>query len=184
MGIASCFTRDLRSNGRKVPGPIGLMQRFMFNAGYRVVVLYRVAMLLRQSRLPLRIGRFLALVILSRLARVPGVEINTKYPIGDGLHIGHPHDIVIGGGARIGRNVIIYNGVTLGSKGPDDNVDIADRFPEIGDDVTIYPGAKIIGNVKIGARSTVGANSVVLKSFDEDSVIAGVPARLIRKGSG
>ena len=57
-------------------------------------------------------------------------------------------------------------------------------FPELGDNVYIGPGAKVIGNVKIGNNVAIGANAVVTKSFPDDSVVVGIPARLIStKGS-
>ncbi|MDK2971485.1 MAG: serine O-acetyltransferase [Candidatus Sumerlaeota bacterium] len=184
MGLFACFSQDLRARGRRVPGPGALLARYLFNPGYRVVVLYRLAEWLRRLPLPMRIGRLFALAILTRLSRVPGVEIRTRQPIGEGVVFPHPHDIVIGGGARIGRNATIYNGVTFGGKGgdiEDESGDLFARYPRIGDDVIVYPGAKIIGPVEIGSRCVIGANSVVLQSFDEDCVIAGVPARLVRR---
>lgn len=186
MGLFACFTQDLRARGRRIPGPGALLARYFFNPGYRVVVLYRFAEWCRRLPLPMRIGRLVALTILTRLSRVPGVEIRTRQPLGDGAVFPHPHDIVIGGGARIGRNVTIYNGVTFGAKAGDtenESGDLFSRYPLIGDDVIVYPGAKIIGPVEIGARSVIGANSVVLQSFGEDCVIAGVPARLVRRAS-
>jgi len=113
----------------------------------------------------------------------PGVEINCGEDVGPGFRIAHAHDIVIGAGVRIGRNVTLYNGVTLGArrykdaeKGAHDSL----RYPIIDDGVTVFSGAKVLGPVTIGKNCIVGANSVVLESFPEDSVIAGVPARLVR----
>ena len=62
----------------------------------------------------------------------------------------------------------------------DDCKEQENRYPIIGDNVTIFPGAKIIGPVTIGDNCIIGANSVVNKSFPANSIIAGSPARLIR----
>jgi serine O-acetyltransferase len=94
----------------------------------------------------------------------------------------HPHDIVIGGYVEIGKNVSIYNGVTLGAKIENEYDYIkseSERFPIINEGVVIYTGAKVVGHVEIGSNSIIGANSVVTKSFSSYSIIAGVPARMV-----
>ena len=63
----------------------------------------------------------------------------------------------------------------------DDNQEIETRYPDVGNNVTIFTGAKIIGPVKIGDNCTIGANSVVTNTFPANSIIAGIPARLISK---
>ena len=115
---------------------------------------------------------------------MPGVEFRVRNEIGKGLHIYHPHDIVLGAGCRIGQNVVIYNGVTLGAKtlrDIDENKDVFARYPTIEDGVLIFAGAKIIGPVTIGRNSIVGANAVVMDSFPANSILAGIPARLVGK---
>ncbi|MHC4443334.1 MAG: serine O-acetyltransferase [Planctomycetota bacterium] len=76
----------------------------------------------------------------------------------------------------------IYNGVSLGARTIqklDEHKETENRYPTIEDDVVIFPGAKIIGPVVIGAGSIVGANSVVNQSFPANSIIAGAPARQV-----
>lgn len=81
--------------------------------------------------------------------------------------------IIVSHHAIIGKNCKIYHQVTIGQ-------DIEGIAPIIGDNVTIFPGAKIIGNVKIGNNAIVGAGSVVTKSFGDNCIVAGVPARIIK----
>ncbi|AKU26577.1 hypothetical protein IB49_09125 [Geobacillus sp. LC300] len=102
-----------------------------------------------------------------------GVEIGLNTKIEGGLNIHHVNGIVIGEGVIIGKNLNIFQQVTIGKK--------ESGYPVIGDDVTIYPGAKVIGNIKIGNNSIIGANSVVNKDVAEGKVVAGVPARDISK---
>ena len=81
----------------------------------------------------------------------------------------HPIGIVIGAGARIGENCVIYQNVTIGRK----YRDIAE-YPNIGDNVIIYCNSVLIGDINVGKNSVIGCNSVVLKSVDENSKCVGV----------
>ncbi|GJM25023.1 MAG: serine acetyltransferase [Phycisphaerae bacterium] len=189
MGMFGCFTVDLSARSADRLSTFQLLKRFIFNPGYRVLVYYRFAMALRRMSFPRRTSSVFASLILVRLARVPGVEFQCSEEIGAGLLMCHPHDIVIGAGSRIGRRVTIYNSVTLGArvtKAIDASAGDDERYPVIEDDVTIFPGARIIGFVTIGKNSIVAANAVVTKSFPPNSVIGGIPAKLIgtRDGEG
>jgi len=89
-------------------------------------------------------------------------------------HLPHPTGIIIGGDGNIGENVWIYQNVTIGSKGKEyDN-----EFPQIGDDVVIYSGAVVLGDIEVGERAVIAANSVVTDDVPSDSVVAGAPALL------
>jgi len=104
-----------------------------------------------------------------------GCTISCEAEIGEGVWFPHPTGIVIGKGSILGRNVTVYQSVTLGRK----DRTVSD-YPRIGDDVTIYPGSVVIGAIVVGKGTTIGANSVVLADTEENSVYAGVPARRLR----
>jgi len=93
---------------------------------------------------------------------------------GPGLSIAHRGTIVINGKVRIGENCRIHVCVNIGAAATDSN-----SVPKIGDNCYIGPGAKLYGNISLGNNVSIGANSVVNKSFDNDCIIAGVPARVI-----
>jgi serine O-acetyltransferase len=76
--------------------------------------------------------------------------------------------------ADIGNNCWINQQVTIGHK------DKTGR-PQIGDNVRITAGAKVIGNIKIGNNVTVGANAVVVKDVPDHCVVVGVPAYIVKK---
>ena len=87
--------------------------------------------------------------------------------------------VVIGETAEIGDNVLIYHGVTLGGTGKDKGK----RHPTVEDNVTIGAGAKVLGPIRIGKNSKIGANSVVLKEVPEGATAVGIPAKNIVKSS-
>ncbi len=93
----------------------------------------------------------------------------------EGLSIAHYGTIVVNGKAKIGRNCRIHVCVNIGADINDGN-----SAPTIGDNSYIGPGAKLYGGIVLGDNITIGANSVVNKSFiDGNCVLAGVPAKVI-----
>lgn len=107
-----------------------------------------------------------------------GVDVATKCEIGPGLFLPHTSGTVIGA-SRIGENVTIYQNVTLGAKYADMTWSV-DKRPTVGDNAILGAGCKVLGAVHIGANSIVGANSVVLGDVAENSVVAGIPACVVK----
>lgn len=112
-------------------------------------------------------------LIRKKLIKRYGVTIGINAKIGKNLFLPHYVGIVIGEGAVIGDNCTIYQQVTLGQKNQ--------MYPSVGNNVTIYAGAKIIGDIKIGDNSVIGANSVVINDVKKNSVVAGIPAKYVGK---
>lgn len=111
-----------------------------------------------------------------------GIEIAVRCPIGRGLFFPHTHGTVIGAW-RIGANATIFQGVTLGARELDFSYASAAR-PELGDNVTIGAGAKVLGGFFIGDHARVGANSVVLAAVPAYGLAVGAPARLVAREPG
>ncbi len=86
-----------------------------------------------------------------------GIEIHPGAKIGKRLFIDHGMGVVMEKHLATGDNVTIYQGVTLGGTGKEGK-----RHPDIGDNVLIAAGAKVLGNIKINSNVNIGANSVVL----------------------
>jgi serine O-acetyltransferase len=127
-------------------------------------------------------GARLAARTFAELTRIlTGVEIHPGAILGAGLFIDHATGVVIGETAEIGDEVTMYHGVTLGGSG----TDTGKRHPTVGDRVIIGAGAKILGAIKIGDDSRIGANAVVVKPVPSSSVVVGVPGQVItRTGRG
>ncbi|MEM6107152.1 serine O-acetyltransferase [Mycobacterium sp. 050272] len=127
-------------------------------------------------------GARVAARIMGELIRIfTGVEIHPGATLGSGLFIDHATGVVIGETAEIGDDVTIYHGVTLGGI----STDPGKRHPTIGDRVIIGAGAKVLGPIKIGEDSRIGANAVVVKEVPSSSVVVGVPGQIVsRSGPG
>ena len=127
-------------------------------------------------------GARLAARTFAELTRIlTGVDIHPGAVIGSGLFIDHATGVVIGETAEIGDDVTLYHGVTLGGSG----TDTGKRHPTVGDRVIIGAGAKVLGAIKIGDDSRIGANAVVVKPVPSSSVVVGVPGQVIsRAGRG
>jgi serine O-acetyltransferase len=87
---------------------------------------------------------------------------------------------VIGETAEVGDDVTIYHGVTLGGTG----AETGKRHPTIGDRVVIGAGAKVLGAIKIGDDSRIGANAVVVKEVPSSAVVVGVPGQIVSRHGG
>jgi len=109
-----------------------------------------------------------------------GISISYRTAIGKGFYIGHFSGIIVTPEAIIGDNCNISQGVTIGYS----NRGKHKGYPVIGDKVYIGPGAKIIGNVKIGNNVAIGANCVVVDDISDNSVVVGIPGKVIsQKGT-
>lgn len=104
-----------------------------------------------------------------------GIEIHPGAQIGPGLFIDHGMGVVIGETAEIGPNVTLYHGVTLGGV----SLEKGKRHPTLEEGVVVGAGAKVLGNIVIGANSRIGANAVVVRSVPPESVVVGVPGQVV-----
>lgn len=106
-----------------------------------------------------------------------GIDIHPGAKLGPGLFIDHGMGLVIGETAELGSNVTLYQGVTLGGTGKEKGK----RHPTIGNNVVISSGAKVLGSFKVGDNSKIGSGSVVLKEVPPNSVVVGVPGRVVTR---
>jgi len=131
--------------------------------------LYRVASFLCRAHIPLLPGLLRLLMFFLYNSVIP-----PQCSIGKGSFFAHGGiGVVLHPDCRIGERVLIGQGVTIGGS-------FGSGVPTIGNDVWIGPGVRILGDVTVGKNSILGANAVVTKDVAENSVVGGVPARLIR----
>jgi len=139
----------------------------MFNP----VPFYRVARWLYLRRVPFVpriLGRLCVLIF--------HCYIPCTVEIGEGFEVGYwGMGVIIHPRVKIGRNVFVSNGVTIGGRNEQPEV------PRIDDNVYIATGAKVLGNITIGTGSVIGANAVVIRNVPPRSIAVGVPARISRE---
>ena len=106
-----------------------------------------------------------------------GLEVTPRCEIGPGVFFAHTYGTVVGG-SRIGSRATIFQGVTIGSKTLEMRFDLTLR-PNIGDNVVLGAGCKVLGGIHLGNGVTVGANAVVLESVEDNATVVGIPARVV-----
>lgn len=160
---------ELARSAEGEPRPKAIARAVLTSDSYRITALNRLREAARARRIPL-LNHALRVTQTALL----GVEIGKDVTLGRGVYFVHSLGTVIGGDARVGDRVRFYGNNTVGTA--KDN-----GYPVIEDDVEVGAGARILGPVRIGARSRIGANAVVLQDVPPDSVAVGVPARVISR---
>jgi serine O-acetyltransferase len=94
--------------------------------------------------------------------------------VGYGLFIPHIEGGVVLNCRKMGNNCMVGFGVLCGNKENQENI------PTIGDNVKLYTGCKVIGNITIGNNAEVAPNAVVVKDVPENAIVAGIPAKILR----
>jgi len=145
------------------------------NAGFRAVVLYRFGHRCRKRRL-----RVLAALVERLMHHLCHCWISTTAEIGSGFLIAHVCGLVIGGGTILGRNCDVRHNVTFGGNFNKQDAE-GRQFPTLGDNVSVSTGAVLLGPIRIGSNSVIGANSVVTRDVPENVIAAGNPARVLKE---
>ncbi len=148
---------------------------FFLDDRFQLLFNYRLCALLLDSKIPffpalLRIIlHYINLIVFSSI-------LSSHAKIGKRCMFNHPVGIVIGR-AVLGDDVNIFQQVTVGSKGAE-NQKMA--FPKIGNNVTVYAHSVLLGDIIVGDNVIVAANSVVVKNLEEEGIYAGSPTKKIK----
>lgn len=155
--VAALVTSDVEAIAHNDPAASGEQEIVFCYPAVTAMLYYRTAHVLYRLGVPI-----LPRMLTEHAHSMTGIDIHPAAQIGDHFAIDHGTGIVIGATAIIGRNVTLYQGVTLGAKNfsyeaqghPIDQP----RHPILEDGVTVYSNASILGRVTIGAGSVIGGN--------------------------
>jgi serine O-acetyltransferase len=166
-------SRDVRAARDRDPAARGVSAVGILATwpGVHALLAHRVAHALHDVGVPLA-----PRVIAGSARTLTGIEIHPAAEIGDGLFVDHGSGVVIGETAEIGEDVTIYQGVTLGGTG----FATGKRHPTVEDNVTIGSGAKLLGPIRVGHGSKIGANAVVIHDVPPHSTVVGNPGHPVR----
>lgn len=169
---------DIQAAYEGDPAAMSLDEIVLSYPGVKAITIQRLAHVLYHEKVPL-IPRMMTEYSHS----ITGIDIHPGAHLGEGIFIDHGTGVVVGETAKIGRNVKIYMGVTLGALSfPKDACGMIikgrKRHPTIEDNVTIYAGATILGNVVIGEGSIIGGNVWLTEDVEPGSKVLMAPPDL------
>ena len=170
MKFFSRIKKDIRVIFERDPAAKSVLEVVLCYSGLHAIWLHRISHALFKR------GWIVSARLISNFCRfLTGIEIHPGATIGDGLFIDHGTGIVIGETAELGKNVTLYQGVTLGGTGKEKGK----RHPTIGNNVVVATGAKVLGSFKVGDHAKIGAGSVVLKEVPPHATVVGIPGRVV-----
>ena len=173
MGIYASIKEDFANAYENDPA-LNSKLEFLFNyPGVWAIAWYRLAHKLYTSNF-----KRLARIIMGLTQIFTHIDIHPAAEIGNRVFIDHGTGVVIGETTIIEDDVLIYQGVTLGGV----SLTQGKRHPTIKQGAVIGAGAKVLGNIVVGEKAKIGANSVVVKSVPDCSTAIGIPAHVIEKG--
>lgn len=170
--IRGLLVSDLQAAFQGDPAATSISEVLLCYPGAIAVMYYRLAHALHLLGTPL-----LARIISDIAHSATGIDIHPAAKIGGSFFIDHGTGVVIGETAIIGKNVRLYQAVTLGAKRfpADDNGALIKgnaRHPIVEDDVVIYAGATLLGRITIGRGSTIGGNVWLTQSVPPESNVS------------
>jgi len=178
--VRDVLATDIEAAYEGDPAAISKEEIILAYPGLQAIAVQRLAHLLHEEGVPL-VPR-----VMTEYAHVrTGIDIHPGAKIGKRFFIDHGTGVVIGETCTIGDNVKIYQGVTLGARSFQKDaegriVKGIKRHPDIEPDVTIYSGATILGDVRIGRRSVIGGNVWLMHGVPPETKIMVVPPQQIR----
>ena len=172
----SRINTEINSVFRRDPAAKSRLEVILCYPGFHALLIYRLSNWLWKKEVKL-LARWI-----SALGRwLTGIEIHPGATIGKNFFIDHGMGVVIGETAKIGDDVTMYHGVTLGGVSPQNSEKGSCRHPQIGNNVIIGSGAQLLGAITVADGARIGSNAVVVKDVPADAIMVGVPARNVAK---
>jgi len=165
---------DIKAVHQNDPAAKSYIETILCHTPLHAILMHRVAHFLRTG---------LHLPVIPRLISVlahwwTGVEIHPGATVGNGFFIDHGTGVVIGETAEIGDNCVIFHNVTMGGTGKHHGK----RHPTIEDNVFIGTGAVLLGPIRVGHNSKIGANSfIIMHDVPPNSTVVGTPAKIVKR---
>lgn len=170
----------IKADYEKINGKMtfkGFVMSYLFEQGFKYIVWLRLTQfywLKKGICMPLFvISRF----ILKHYAYKFCYEISYRAEIAPGFSISHHGVLIVNSGTKIGKNCWMRPGTCIGKR----SVEYDGNAPVIGDNVQIGFGVCIFGDINIGDNVSIGGNAVVVKDVPSNCVVAGVPAKIIKR---
>lgn len=178
--VSDCMAGDLfRAYGAS--GRSQLLRGLFLDRTVRVVLTYRlVSWALKMSGPGRWPTEFIAKFVHRWAQGQAGVDFPWATQIGPALKIAHGWGLVVSAGARIGSNVTLFHGVTIGQRDKITSTGRLSSYPTIGNDVWIGAHSIIAGSVTIGNGAIVGPGTVVTRDVAPAAVVVGNPMRVVR----
>jgi serine O-acetyltransferase len=168
--LRDLFRADIAATLDRDPAADRCIEPLLYFKGFHAIQTHRLAHWLWSK------GRQdFAFYLQSRSSAVFQTDIHPAVTVGRGIFLDHATGLVVGETAVIEDDVSMLQDVTLGGTGKEDG----DRHPKIRRGVLVGAGAKILGNIEVGACARIAAGSVVLKAVPPRMTVAGVPARVV-----
>jgi serine O-acetyltransferase len=168
--LGEAFRADAAAYVERDPACRRLVEPLLYFKGYHAIQASRLAHALWRAG-----KRDFAFYIQSRTSDALSADIHPAARFGKGIFLDHATGFVVGETAVVEDDVSILHDVTLGGTGKA----AGDRHPKVRCGVMIGAGSKILGNIEIGACSRIAAGSVVLHAVPPNSIVAGVPAKVV-----
>lgn len=145
--------------------------KVMVRDGSSANVLYRIAQFFFNMKLGI-----IGFIFLEINKIINGCVIGRNAEFDEGFVLMHPVGVVINGGVKGGKNIVIESSVVIGAA----KNGLPVLVPALGNNIFIGSGAKVLGGIKIGNNVKIGANAVVVKDVPDNATVVGIPAKVVK----
>lgn len=175
MDLYTLLLADLEAMQGVQAGLLGLLAALFLRLDFCAVFFFRLSVACRKYG---KIGRGFSFFFWRLNAFLNACDIRPQAQIGPGFSLPHPMGVVIGP-VTAGRNFMVHQNATIGRAHSRDEYAGPSSRAIIGDSVTIYAGAVVLGGVKVGDGASIGANAVVLSDVPAGETAFAMPARCL-----